>query len=70
MAQALAAPVTTTYDPWPAVWDEAAVAQLPDDGHRYEIYEGTLIVTPLANWDHQEVESGLSHLLRGSADRG
>ena len=68
MAQALAAPVMKHH--WPMEWDEEAVAQLPDDGHRYEIYEGTLTVTPPANWEHQGIESDLAHLLRETAPSG
>lgn len=58
------------YDPWPAVWDEAAVAELPEDGHRYEIYDGALLVSPPANWDHQGVEAGLLVALHQAAPAG
>ena len=29
------------------------IAVLPDDGHRYELIDGTLIVTPAPSWRHQ-----------------
>ncbi len=30
------------------------LATMPDDGHRYELVDGTLIVTPAPGWGHQE----------------
>lgn len=35
----------------PLTADDLAV--LPDDGHRYELIDGTLIVTPAPSWRHQ-----------------
>ena len=35
---------------------------MPDDGHRYELIDGTLIVTPAPSWRHQWV-AGRLHLL-------
>jgi Uma2 family endonuclease len=35
----------------PLTADDLAV--LPDDGHRYELIDGTLIVTPAPSWKHQ-----------------
>lgn len=29
------------------------LAAMPDDGHRYELIDGTLLVTPAPSWDHQ-----------------
>jgi|GEM_PF-1810588 len=58
------------YDPWPPVWDEAAVAALPEDGHRYEIYDGALLVSPPANWDHQGVEFTVAVALHQAAPPG
>jgi Uma2 family endonuclease len=37
--------------------------QLPDDGHRYELIDGTLIVTPAPSWRHQWVAGRLYLLL-------
>lgn len=39
---------------------------MPDDGHRYELIDGALIVTPAPTWRHQRAVTRLSRLL---ADR-
>ncbi len=36
---------------------------MPDDGHRYELIDGVLIVTPAPSWQHQRVVSRLVGLL-------
>ena len=33
---------------------------MPDDGHRYELIDGTLIVTPAPSWPHQGVQVRLT----------
>jgi Uma2 family endonuclease len=43
---------------------------MPDDGHRYELIDGTLIVTPAPGWGHQEVQLALAELLRRHRPRG
>jgi Uma2 family endonuclease len=35
----------------------------PDDGSRYELLEGTLLVTPAPSWDHQVIATRLAVLL-------
>ncbi|MGH3545757.1 MAG: Uma2 family endonuclease [Mycobacteriales bacterium] len=42
----------------------ADLAQLPDDGHRYELLDGVLIVTPAPSWPHQEAQIDLAMRLR------
>ena len=34
-------------------WSRADLAELPDDGHRYEVLDGALVVTPSPTSDHQ-----------------
>lgn len=41
----------------------ADLATMPDDGHRYELIDGTLIVTPGPSFAHQRVASRLVRLL-------
>jgi Uma2 family endonuclease len=48
----------------------ADLAAMPDDGHRYELVDGTLIVTPAPRISHQEVVGRLSALLWAAAPAG
>ncbi len=41
-------------------WTRADLARLPDDGNRYEVLDGALLVTPQAAFDHQEVATRLA----------
>lgn len=36
---------------------------MPDDGHRYELIDGALIVTPAPTWRHREIVGQLFRLL-------
>jgi len=45
------------------VWTVDDLEQLPDDGNRYEILHGELLVTPLPTWGHQGVAVRLTWLL-------
>ncbi len=45
----------------------ADLEALPDDGHRYELIDGALIVTPVPSWRHQAVVLEVAVLLRASA---
>lgn len=39
---------------------------MPDDGHRYELIDGVLIVTPAPGWHHQESSAALLGQLRNA----
>jgi Uma2 family endonuclease len=39
------------------------LAAIPDDGHRYELIDGTLIVTPAPSWRHQRAVARLLRTL-------
>ncbi len=45
----------------PTQWTAAAVRNLPDDGLRYELVDGELVVTPAPSWSHQRVAVALLH---------
>lgn len=40
-------------------WTAALVAALPDDGTRYEVLDGELVMVPAPSWDHQRVALAL-----------
>jgi Uma2 family endonuclease len=44
-------------------WTAAMVRALPDDGNRYEVVDGELLVTPAPTWTHQRVVRELVMLL-------
>lgn len=46
---------------------QADLEALPDDGHRYELIDGALIVTPAPSWRHQAVVLEVAILLHASA---
>ena len=41
-------------------WTRADLARLPDDGNRYEVLDGQLLVTPQASRSHQRVALGFA----------
>jgi Uma2 family endonuclease len=45
-------------------WTAARVRELPDDGNRYEVVDGELLVTPVPTFDHQEAAATLLIALR------
>jgi Uma2 family endonuclease len=47
------------------LWTAAMVRELPDDGKRYEVVGGELLVTPAPSFDHQEAVGCLFVRLRG-----
>jgi Uma2 family endonuclease len=58
--------VVTTTGAWPRHGEPFTVSDLdrmPDDGHRYELLDGTLIVSPVPGTAHQRVAIVLGHVL-------
>jgi Uma2 family endonuclease len=43
---------------------------MPDDGHRYELIDGVLVVTPAPSWPHQRVVTRLLRLLDDACPEG
>ncbi|MDQ8165302.1 MAG: Uma2 family endonuclease [Gemmatimonadota bacterium] len=48
-------------------WTRADLARLPDDGNRYEVLDGRLLVTPQAAYGHQRVAKDLLFSLEAYA---
>src|SRR6266496_3222769 len=44
----------------------ADLEAMPDDGRRYELIDGELLVTPAPGWAHQEASITLTELLRAA----
>jgi Uma2 family endonuclease len=58
----------TIANAWPKPGEPFTVEDLermPDDGRRYELIDGMLIVSPAANMPHQRVATVLAHVLEG-----
>lgn len=49
--------------PWSRPITRADLETIPDDGHRYELLDGTLLVSPAPSRVHQTVVLRLGHLL-------
>jgi Uma2 family endonuclease len=63
----------TTAEPWPAAGQLFTVDDLdrmPDDGRRYELVDGILVVSPASRIPHQEVSSELLVQLRQACPAG
>lgn len=59
--------VMTIADAWPSTgraFTADDLDRMPEDGHRYELLDGVLIVSPRPSWAHQEVAGELLGLLR------
>lgn len=62
----MTAPATPTGLPYGRALTQDDLAAMPDDGHRYELIDGALIVTPAPGFDHQSVVGELHVLLRAA----
>jgi len=52
-------------------WDRTQVLALPDDGQRYELVDGALLVSPAPSWRHQDAVGALyRHLHAWAQPRG
>lgn len=47
----------------PVRWTAARVRELPDDGRRYEVVDGVLLVTPAPSWKHQDAAFHLGTII-------
>jgi Uma2 family endonuclease len=53
--------------PWGVALTYDDLQNIPEDGHRYELLDGTLLVTPAPNTVHQDCVLSLAILLRNAA---
>jgi Uma2 family endonuclease len=57
---------TVTTLPFSGPFTRADLERMPDDGHRYELIDGTLLVSPAPSFRHQRAVANL-HLLLAAA---
>ena len=62
--------VTMTQLPVRRRWDRHERDALPDDGNRYELIDGVLIVSPAPQWRHQRASVRLTVLLDAAKPEG
>ena len=55
---------------WGEPLTEKDLAAMPDDGHRYELVDGALVVTPAPNISHQTCVTALWSLLHAARTSG
>ena len=56
--------------PWSRALTRADLDRMPDDGHRYELVDGALVVTPAPSPRHQSVVVQLTRLLLDQCPAG
>ncbi len=65
MARVHSTPMATDLS-WGAPLTEDDLAQMPDDGHRYELVDGVLLVSPSPKLGHQRCVGNVFVLLHGA----
>lgn len=65
-----AEPIDTVTLPDRQVWTLEDLVSLPDDGHRYEIVDGSLLMSPAPSKRHQGAAYRLANALRDAAPPG
>jgi Uma2 family endonuclease len=58
-----------TVNPQRYAWTYDEYARLPDDGNRYEVIDGEVLVTPAPSTDHQRILLRLSKALDDYVER-
>jgi Uma2 family endonuclease len=58
----------TSRNPRERAWTRADLDRLPEDGNRYEVLDGALLVTPQAAFEHQRVATRLAVILSAYCD--
>jgi Uma2 family endonuclease len=56
--------------PWYRPLTNEDLESLPDDGHRYELLDGALLVTPGPAWEHQDMGLALYGVLHAACPPG
>src|SRR5580765_3019266 len=51
----------------PKVWTEAELQALPDEGYKYELINGELVMSPKNNFEHENIVMRLSTALNAFA---
>ena len=65
-----AEPIDTLTLPDRQLWTLEDLVSLPDDGHRYEIVDGSLLMSPAPSKRHQAAADRLANCLRDAAPPG
>jgi Uma2 family endonuclease len=61
--------MTVSQQPRRYTWTYDEYARLPDDGNRYEVLDGEVLVTPAQSTEHQHILAQLVHGLREYVER-
>lgn len=61
--------VMTSLIPTGRPFTVADLEAMPDDGNRYELIDGVLVVSPSPSWEHQEMDAALFIAMRAACPR-